>query len=323
MSDIDTDLEYLDELSAAPPIIPYEGKRRGQSKQIKYQGSGWKYYLAVKPKLRDWWEEFNGTLGKDTSPKFKSIKSFIQSRTKNKSQQEWLYQMMGPKPNEDSKLEVPWLGDWSKRRKNGYWNTEDGFEYRRLVKLINKNIDATEAIRQCAPFVIQDLIRIGRLQQKIDDKFNGDPFLNGHPLSHGNKNRFKMFVKMHDTLIKLKRSLIQDWMMINGIDPKAPHQMHDMALLAQLSGGIGASAALAGFNSGQRQLSGNLPDGVVATSDGGVVISKDALLVASHLTKHAKDWNKALPLELNGDELIEKKDRSEKSNGKHREKSLQ
>jgi hypothetical protein len=313
-------LENLEELSAEPPILPYEegkGKKHGQSTSIKYKGPGWTYYLATRSKFPEWWEEFNNKLGSDTSPKYKTIRSFIQAKTKVKRQQEWLYTMFGPKPIE-YKLEVPWLGDWYKRRKNGYWNTETGFEYARLTRLINKNIESSDAIRSSAPFVIQDLVRITRLQEKVDAKFNGDPFLNGHPLSSGNKTRFKMYTKMHGTLIAMKRELIKDWMRVNGIDPNNPHQMHDMALVAQLSGGVGASAALAGFAAGQRAL----PSGDLATEKG-IVITRDAALLAQHLTQSAATWKKPLPdIELNGDELVEKKSKKVKSDDRQ-EKAVQ
>lgn len=313
------DMEWLEELNAEPPIIPYEGKtKHGQSKNIKYTGQGWKYYLSIKYKLPEWWEEFNGKMSKNASPLYKTIWQFIKTKTKNKQQQEWLYKMFGPAPHPDEKMDVPWLGDWIKRRKNGYWNTEDGYEYRRLAKVIKNNIEATEAVRGAAPFILQDIVRFNKLQSKIEEAFNGQPFLdNSSGLSHSNKARFRTFLKMMSAVTLQKNKAIHEWMRIHGIDPYQPHQMHDMAMLAQLSGQVGAAGALTGYMAGQNNHS------IPTSTD---PLTKDVLMLASAWTQKGKEFNKKLPdVVLNGDELVEKHshDNSEKTNGKHREKPVQ
>jgi hypothetical protein len=316
--DQELDLEWLEELSAEPPIVPYEDKARkhGQAKQIKYQGAGWKYYISIKSKLPEWWDEFNGKTKKSSAPLYKNVWTFIKAKTKNKQQQEWLYQMFGPAPEKDQKLEVPWLRDWNKVRKNGYWNTEDGYEYRRLAKVIKNNIESNDAIKATAPFVIQDIVRFTRLQSKVEEVFNGQPFNDSQPILSGhNRMRFKTYLKMLSSVTAYKYKMIHEWMRIHGINPSNPHEMQDIVLLAQLSGQVGASAALTGYVAGQ-----NIPaNGQNLLSPGDTGLTRDAVLLAMSWKQKEKEYLKKIPdVVLDGDELVEKI--PDKTNGKHKER---
>lgn len=309
------DLDWLEDMSAEAPIFAREHKqasKHNQSKKIKYDGKGWKYFLSIKAKLPEWWDEFNSKT-KDTGPYYRNIWSFIKTKTKNSQERTWLYQMFGPKPEEDEKLDVPWLANWEKRRKNGYWNTEDGYDYRRVAKIINNNLEQNKAIKAAAPFLVQEMIRYTKLQERVDEIFNGKPFNeNKGALSPVNKTRFNRYLEMMERITNIKKMLWREWMRINGVNPNNPGEMRDMATVAMMSGQVGAAAALTGAVAG---------NGLLNTGPQDNQITRDAVLLALQLKQHEVNWKKNLP-SVSDDKIIDsipiEKDRHEKPNGKHK-----
>ena len=309
--------QWLDREDSETPINPIEKQRH------TYKGDAWKYYLLIKPDLQEWWDEFNGKLDKRGKVYFKNLGVFIRSKTRNGKQKEWLRYMLGPKPEDlgEKKQEIPWLGDWSKRRKNGYWSIDNKIQLKGLKKAIESNADSMDAIKACAPFLIQEMLQYTKLQEKVHQVFGGEPFLDEAPTSKPNVHRFRTYMHMLGKITGLKVRLVQEWMRVNGIDPRNPHEMWDMATLAQLSGSIGAAGALTGFTAGMSLQPGQQP---AFGSQPQNVVSPTAYLLAEHLTEHARIFKKPLP-PLSEEGVVKEakpkessKDKTNgKSNGKH------
>ncbi len=302
------------------PIIPSEKCR------YDYDSKGWKYYLTIKFDLQDWWDEFNSKLDKRGSVYFKTLDQFIRHKSTSSQQRQWLKEMLGHQPEDFGKkrLSVPWLGDWYRRRKNGSWSIDNKIQLKGLQKAIESTVDSTEAIKACAPFLIQEMLQYEKLREKINNVFGNEPFFRDEaPTSNSNKKRFRTYMSMLTKVTGMKVRLIQEWMRINGIDPRNPHEMWDMATLAQLSGSIGAAGALTGFTAASN-INGIQPGNPFNLPQPSNVVSPTTYLLAEHLAEHARIFKKPLKSLDSVEKDIPVKDVSSKkekangkSNGKH------
>jgi hypothetical protein len=313
-------LDFLEEESILPP-------KHGKDKDKNYQSPGWKFYVKIKDQLSDLWYEFNSAVKDNTKVKHRDAHSFAKKKFKHREQRQYFEWMIGPKKiweqeaeSSNGKYVVPWLGDWHKRRQTGYWNTETREHIKGLTSAIKENVESSQAIRATAPFIVQELMRCVRLKEKIDDLFQGEPFdgteLNPKKQGH----RFKQYLSMHREVWVDMQSRINMWMRIHGVNPDNPHEMQDMATLAQLIGQSSAASALTGMTAGLG-INPSLP-GQPVTDDKGmslqvngskVEIPLDALLLAKHLVDHSRTFQKPLPA-IDG-EVIEVK-KEDKVNGK-------
>src|ERR1700756_800309 len=219
------------------PIVALDEKGK-KATEDSFRSNGWQYYLKIREYLPDWWYEFNGAVngGADRNnyqrnkPKHRNIESFVKKKTKNKQDRQWLLWMIGPKKvwereaisnghkrshKHRNRYQVPWLGDWYKRRRNGYWQTENKEQIKGLAKAIKDNVASSAAIRATAPFIVQDLMRWVRLGEKVDELFQGEPFYpDEKPNSKVNLLRFKLYKDMHTEIMEKKFSVIKEWMRI-------------------------------------------------------------------------------------------------------------
>lgn len=310
--------KWLSSAESDTPISPTEKCK------YDYHSEGWKYYLLIKLDLQDWWDEFNGKLDKKGKVFYKTLDQFIKHKTHNPRQRKWLQEMMGPIPEQFGKkrLPVPWLGDWYRRRKNGSWSIDNKIQLKGLRKAIERQSDSMEAIKACAPFLVQEMLQYTRLTEKINSVFGNEPFLDEAPTSRNNKIRFRTYMNMLGKVTGMKMRLIQEWMRVNGIDPRNPHEMWDMTTLAQLSGSLGAAGAITGFTAGMNVPQLGSPMSPFNTQP---QYTKDTILLAGHLTEHARIFKKPLK-SLDNDVVdvktvsskVDKKDKANgKSNGKH------
>lgn len=315
-------LEEMDNLLSAPdyPINPVNGSRDwilAASKPNSPNYKGYKYYEKVRESLPEWWEEFNGDLDSHGRLKYVTIRAFIKSKTSKKEEQHYLYQMLGPVKKHD-KQEAPWLGDWEKRRRNGFGLLDNREKIKPLLKIIKENLAAADSIKALAPFLADELVQYSNLQNQVHEAFASRAFLNGKD-ANDKKNiaRFDCYRVMLAGLTEIKFKVIREIMRIHGVDPDTPQQMREMVAMA---GGIGAAAALTGIAASQgAQLS--LPPGFggnVNTPNGPVIApyTYDALKLAEHLTKHAHTFNKPLPPTIEADPSDLEDKPKHKGNGK-------
>lgn len=307
------------------PVIALDRERRA-AEYPGFETKGWKFYIKIKPQLMDWWREFNGELKADRTKgvrnKYKTVYHFAKEKIKDHTERNWLIWMIGPKKvwERDAinhkRYIVPWLGDWQARRRNGYWETENREQIKYLKNAIKDNLEASKAIRATSPFVVQTLMRWVRLQEKIDKLFDGEPFGDEVPSKQA-LARFKLYTSMHQQVEELKENTYKTWMMIQGVDPKSPHEMWDMTTVAQAIGQSAAAGALTGYTAGSMQPvldQDGKPNGhqQLNLNNQGIVISPDALLLAQHLVKHSQTFKRPLPA-IEGEIVQEEK--KEKANG--------
>jgi hypothetical protein len=315
------------------PVIALDGKRN-PADYPSFDSKGWRYYIKIKPVLIDWWNEFNGSLVTNRTNgghknRYRDIEHFARHKAKGIERQ-WLVWMISPRKVWEresithKKHVVPWLGDWKARRRNGYWETENKEYIRSLRQAMKDNVSSGQAIRATSPFHVKSLMRWERLADKIDELFEGKPFVDENPHSKSNASRFALYTSMHEKVDGLKASVIHEWMRIHGVDPKNPHEMADMGIMAQMVGQSAAASALTGFAaaSSLQPMSGQdgKPNGeqMLNLNGQGIVISPDALLLAQHLVKHSQTFKKPLPPMIEGEVVKEvvKDSSKDKSNGK-------
>lgn len=305
-------LEEMDMYSTSDiPINPIVDRPSG--KKYKGMNKGWTYYDAIRQLLPEWWEEFNGDLDGYGRLKFTTIRLFIKSKTNKHDEQRYLYQMLGP-VNKHQNSEVPWLGDWDKRRRNGFGLLDNSDKIKPLLKAIKENLAAADSIKSLVPFLLDDLVQYSNLQKQIHEAFAGKAFLREKHADHqSNRLRFETYKQMLAACTALKVKVSKEIMRLYGVDPDTPQQMRDMV---QMAGGIGAAAALTGIAAGQ-QVPG-LGTGI-QTPNGTMVApyTYDALMLAQQLTRHAHTFKKPLPQVIDAErDPSDYEDRKSKSSGK-------
>lgn len=305
---------WIEDLDDDIPIIPTGSKKA--SDEVNYASQGWKFYVKLKSQLSELWLEFNNTIGKSgRRPKYATVRDFAKVKFKNKEERNMFVLMTCSKrewevcaSNGSIKKTVPWLGDWVKRRKNGYWMEDNSYQISNLKKVIKENLESAAAIKATAPFIIQELLRYNKLQAKVEELYGGNP-LSDDPRDKKNKEKFKDYLDMISSVTALKVKLIREWMRIHGVSPETPNEMWSMAQLAQGFAQAGAAGALTGMVASQGLMLQN-PEGAPT------VLSRDALLLADHLTSH-KELFKDAPMVIDATLVEDKEERKEKANGKH------
>jgi hypothetical protein len=297
-----TTLESMEALfSAQEPPIESDYKKPAKA------GKGWLFYQQVKNSLNEWWEEFNGSLDHHGRLKYTTAREFVKHKVNGQVNQNLLYKMIGPVAKREEGCEVPWLGDWEKRRRHGFGVLDNPDKIKPLLKVIQNNINAAESIRSLTPVLVEELVQYNQLQRQVHEAFAGQAFVRGKASDDKkNMSRFNAYKAMLWALSELKIRIVHEIMRCHGVDPNLPQQMRDMA---QIAGGIGAAAALTGIAASQ---SGRLgPVSGVVSSDGTMIApyTYDALKLAEHLTRHAHTFKKPGPWEkvIDAEEVEEPK----------------
>jgi hypothetical protein len=149
------------------------------------RGPGYKYYLKIAGSFQEWWEEWNTTLDKKGKLKYRSVWQFAQAKTRNKKEQNWVVQMIGPEPKTPSgNIAVPWLGDWKQRRQSGYSVPIFPSEIRNITRALKDKLANVEAVKSLAPYVVQSMMQYERLMQQVNDLFGGQVFDINYPPHH-------------------------------------------------------------------------------------------------------------------------------------------
>ena len=295
-----TSLDKLEELyvSQDAPINPTNGFKKPSK-----PSEGYKFYMKIREHLAEWWEEFNGELDHDGRLKHITVRSFIKTKTKKGPEINYLYQMIGPYCKREES-EVPWLGDWDKRRRNGFGVLDNPEKMKPLIKMIKNNMAAAESIKSLTPVLVEELVQYDYLQKQVHEAFAGRAFGRGEANHKKNKERFESYKLMLWSLSELKIKIVGEIMRVHGVDPKLPQQMRDMA---QIAGSVGAAAALTGLAAGQ--IAG------VRSTDGTMIApyTYDSIKLAEHLSRHAHTFNKPLPSKVIDAIEVEEEDASSSS----------
>lgn len=242
---------------------------------------GYKYYQKIVPLLPEWWEEFNTALSKKGGPKYRGIRAFAQEKSNNRTEEQYIVEMLGSKPmieeNGLKNARVPWLGNWEHRRSNSWNTTQNSKKMAALQRAIKEKVVAWDAVRSSAPFLVQELASWVRLSEKVDRAFGGEPFdAELSPTDPDNVQRYRLYFQMKKELAEQKKSILESWAMVHGVNPKDPQfQMNMNTVFAQ----IGTPGGISDPNSA------NPP-----------AIKELALLqLAQHLQNHAENFDMPLP----------------------------
>jgi hypothetical protein len=232
----------------------------------------YKFYLFVREKLPEWWEEFNTALDESGMLKYRTVRQFALAKVKNRRQQELICEMIGPRPDR-KRLRVPWLGDWKQRRMGIQAGPPLPEEIKTLAQTFRDKIAAIDAIRSAAPFLVTEIARYSKMAEEVDKVFAGQPLdPNKPPHSSENQARFRAYRLMQFSLTRMKLELRDQWMTIHGVDPKDPVQVFQLNTISRK-----------GMASG---LAGDLP-----------VREMELLKLARALQAHEKNFGLPVPKE--------------------------
>jgi len=191
----------------------------------------YQFYRLIRPELQEWWHEFST----EWDPikecwRYRTAHQFAKAKTQDRREREWIEGMIGPVPLTFGKsgerrgkavyLKLPWLGDWEARRTP----PEPPAQIRALAQAVKEKLVAWDAIRSAAPYLVREMARYEKMSEQIEEAFAGQPFDMSKPL-HDNRLRFNMYFEMMKKVTDVKRSLLHDWMLVHGINPKDPVQL--------------------------------------------------------------------------------------------------
>jgi len=275
------------------------------------------YYHSIN--WADWWDEFNGARTEGGKRKYLSVGSFIQSKTKVHWQQQMLSHCIGQEPAENTVREVPYLGNWQKIRRNGFYVFDDPAKARAVEIALEQKSELVAATRALAPMIAKRLAYWYKIKDMITDALVGklveeDTYatvkLKGGKskkvLVETRDSRLDSFFKWQQKAEQMILKLEDQWMKIHGVDPTNPGQ--NWITMGELAGKVGAAAALTGA------AASSLPGRPMILQNGEELplpegVNYDSLLFASHLVGHAERFPELpLPEEV-------------KANGKHKSKA--
>lgn len=235
-----------DEFSRPVPRFVDFKRSHGQSKDSN------KAYQWYKHQPWDeWWDEFNTAIDEHARPRYRTAWQFCCAKTEDPWQRRLLWEMIGPDRPAAKALRAPWLGDWQKRRANGYWALEPD-KVRTIQAALKERQDAIESARALAPLVAMRLQRWHRLQELIDTAFGGQPYLENLPVNNDqNRERIREYIRLQRTIDKQIDQLCKVWWQTHGMPPAHDGQAWvNMLSLLAAGGKIGAAAALTGATAG-------------------------------------------------------------------------
>ena len=243
----------------------------------------YRYYQKVLPLLPDWWNEFNTALSVKGGPKYRTIRAFATQKGKTELEKQYILEMVGSKrmveENGLKNLRLPWLGDWEQRRANSWCSPQNSKKMAALQRAIKEKVVAWDAVRSAAPFLVQELARWIKMAEKVDKAFGGEPFdPDLSPNDPDNKERFRTYFSMHKDLHKMKQKIIDQWMLVHGINPEDPKfQVNMNTLFAQVGTPGGVSDPNSVNPPARKELA--------------------LLQLAQHLQHHADNFDMPLPEE--------------------------
>ena len=138
----------------------------------KHGGRTYEFYKSIR--WPEYWDEFNTALDPKTNQrKYKTVNQFIQAKCKQEWQRELMWEMIGPEPKllgNKQQLRVPYLGDWEKRRNNGFWCFEDHGKVRMVQEAIREKQEGLQATRALAPLLASRMARWKKIAEVIDQR---------------------------------------------------------------------------------------------------------------------------------------------------------
>lgn len=129
----------------------------------------------------EWWEEFYLKLGPSGLPEYRSTWTFCSRKAKNDVQRKFLLWLTGEKGTDQynaqyAKVVPDGPQDWPARRKSGGWFNDSSLKA--ITRGIRTRMFALDALREAGNgLTLNSFVRMESLAQKIDEAFNGQPFI--------------------------------------------------------------------------------------------------------------------------------------------------
>lgn len=220
----------IDEKEIVTEEILEEDEESQQDFHCLRNGWTWRFYQKF-----DWrilWDEFCTETLPDGRLKYRTAWMFCKAKTRVSRERTLMYEIIGPKPilEKGQKLRAPWLGDWLKRRKNTFWSDEDPTKFLAVKKAFKERTNKLEAMKAIGPLTIKWMERIGRLADKIDEAFAGNPLDPKYPPTHPkNVSRIKFYKEWMRDVFTMEKKAWNAWLVSNGISPSSLATYAEMA----------------------------------------------------------------------------------------------
>src|SRR5882724_4934630 len=150
-------------------VEPIEPKKKVQFRFKRRRER--EYYHSIN--WAEWWDEFNGARTEGGKRKYLSVSSFIQSKTKIQWQQQMLLHCIGQEPVENVVREVPYLGNWQKIRRNGFYVFDDPAKARAVEIALEQKAELVAASRSLAPMIAKRLAYWYHIKDMITEALVG------------------------------------------------------------------------------------------------------------------------------------------------------
>lgn len=262
----------------------------------------YRFFTTTHGLWEDWWFEFTTSLDKDGNLLYFNTKQFVEKIEKRKEQRAWLKQMIGhePMPLETEKgviYEVPYLGDWTKIRKQNQKvlsRTQAQF----LRKQFQVQVETLRKAQATSIITVRDIARMSELQDQIDQAFAGMVFDQKKSPTHpDNRRRLNLYMNWQRRALQLKNEALNAYYRSLGLSTQENWTFIDNR--RQLSTGdintqvTAQSAQILPVvdETIQAQTARALQEGQVSIDD---------LLLAKMLRAKSKTYNMKLPNDIQG-----------------------
>jgi hypothetical protein len=205
-----------------------------------------------------------------------------------------LWEMIGPEPvqtatDDNESLRVPYLGNWEKRRRNGFYAFEDLTKAKAVQEALKHRHELHEATRALAPLIAKRMAFWYQVRDQITEGYAGKIFEDNKSVTDAQqKERVNAFLEwqhgVEGTILRLEKQ----WMRIHGVDPRDPGQQ--WITTAALGGNVGEETTVQGQISSGSVLILNGEEFSLPEN-----ISYDSILLAHHLRTHAETFGLPLP----------------------------
>lgn len=164
--------------------------------------------MPVFHRMTDWaelWDEWYSAVNRDGGPKYKYLSKFIEVKSRNDAQRDFMRWFLGPrKEEEESPYKWCSMGpqDWVEKRRTGGWFTDASMGA--VSKEIRRRLTALEALREAGNGItLHSLVRAEQLAKEVDRSFNGTMFLEGAKFEN-NVRRAHAYLELHRQILNMK-----------------------------------------------------------------------------------------------------------------------
>lgn len=186
-------------------------------------------------KWDEWWHEFTTELRTDGVYKYPTVWSFAKAKGNTAKEAQLIYYAIGPQPDlpPGKRQPLPYLGDWQKRRREGFWDGED--KVKAVDALIDERKDALAVAKASSRITLRFIEKIAMASEKIDEYFAGMPLSMAEGIDDkSNFRRLNRWIKAQRDLFAILKEAKELFLLENGIpaDAKELNSFLSMAVFS-------------------------------------------------------------------------------------------